>query len=71
MNFILVCKKCGSDEVLREKFVNVNTNKVYEDPETASTLEWCVNCNEETTIVEKGYDDKSTKDYDNLMEGLR
>lgn len=45
------CKNCGSLMVSREKFVNVNGDFLA-NTESASNLEWCENCNEETRIAE-------------------
>ncbi|MBE0662839.1 MAG: hypothetical protein IH597_10240 [Bacteroidales bacterium] len=52
MNYKQVCSDCGSEEVARCKWVNVNTDHIY-DADSGTVLEWCFNCNEQTTIVEK------------------
>lgn len=44
------CKECGSTEVARCKWVNPNTNYIY-DADSGTTLEWCFGkCKSETTI---------------------
>jgi hypothetical protein len=52
MDYIQICKKCNSTEVARCKWVNVNTDKIY-DLNSGTTLEWCMNCKEETNIIEE------------------
>jgi hypothetical protein len=46
------CKSCGSLEVARLQWVNVNTNEVYPNQESGTDLEWCMDCKSETRIVE-------------------
>ncbi|HNG68613.1 MAG TPA: hypothetical protein PLP63_06695 [Saprospiraceae bacterium] len=46
------CKDCGSHHVARLKWVNVNTEELYSDAYAGIETEWCMNCKEETTIVE-------------------
>lgn len=50
-NYKQVCKKCGHEEVARCKWVNVNTNEIYSQ-ESGTTLEWCMDCKDETTIID-------------------
>lgn len=45
------CEDCGSHKVARLKWVNVNTEELY-DEDSGTTLEWCMNCKDETHIVE-------------------
>lgn len=52
-NYIIVCKKCGSTNVCKEEFVNLNTNIISSDIESVSDLCWCEDCNDETTILIK------------------
>lgn len=48
-----VCKKCGSENVLRMRWVNPNNNEVSSmTAGTEGLCEWCENCNEETRIIE-------------------
>src|SRR5438067_1187633 len=48
-----VCKECGSTEVARCKWVNVNNNAIY-DADSGTTLEWCFGrCQGETQIIEE------------------
>lgn len=48
-----VCKNCGSEEVARCKWVNVNTEEIY-NADSGTTLEWCFGeCKSETTIIDK------------------
>jgi len=45
-----VCTKCGSENVARCKWVNVNTDEVY-SADSGTTLEWCFgDCNSQTII---------------------
>ncbi len=44
-----VCNSCGSTEVARCKWVNVNDDTIY-DADSGTTLEWCMNCKSETSI---------------------
>jgi len=54
-----ICKKCKSTEVARCKWVNPNTEEVY-DADSGTTLEWCFgDCKDETIIV----DTEDIKDY--------
>jgi hypothetical protein len=46
-----VCSTCGSQEVARCKWVNVNTEEIYSE-DSGTTLEWCFSCEEETNIVD-------------------
>ncbi len=52
MSYIQTCSQCNSEEVARCKWVNVNTDHVY-NADSGTTLEWCFSCNEQTSIVEK------------------
>lgn len=52
MSCIEVCSNCGSKEVARCKWVNVNTDQIY-DADSGTSLEWCFDCNNQTSIVEK------------------
>lgn len=48
-----VCKNCGSEEVARCKWVNVNTDEIYSSADSGTSLEWCFGeCNEQTEIVD-------------------
>lgn len=52
MNYKQVCKTCGSEEVARCKWVNVNTDYIY-SADSGTNLEWCFGtCKGETTIIE-------------------
>ena len=50
--YLQVCKDCGSKEVARCKWVNVNTEEIY-SADSGITLEWCFNCKTETNIIDK------------------
>jgi hypothetical protein len=51
-NYKQVCKSCGSYEVARCKWVNVNTEEIY-SADSGTTLEWCFGkCRGETTIID-------------------
>lgn len=53
MEYIQVCKNCGSKKVARCKWVNVNTEEIY-SADSGTTLEWCFGkCKNETTIIDK------------------
>ena len=81
-----ICKRCGSEEVARLKWVNVNTDEIY-DAYSGTELEWCFNCEDETTIIDcdervrQFYSDDfgyvtvrymiSDLDGTNLMEGVK
>lgn len=65
MNYTMVCQNCGSEEVARCKWVNVNTEEVY-DADSGTSLEWCFKCNEQTEIIdEEDYE----PDEDEEVEG--
>lgn len=52
-NFIQVCTHCGSEEVARCKWVNVNSDEIY-SADSGTTLEWCFGkCKSETSIIDK------------------
>jgi Flp pilus assembly secretin CpaC len=52
MEYKQVCKTCGSEEVARCKWVNVNNEYIY-GQDSGTTLEWCFGeCRDETTIVD-------------------
>lgn len=58
---IQVCKRCGSDEVARCKWVNVNNDTIY-SADSGTFLEWCMNCEDETSIIDQSeYIDVITK----------
>ena len=46
-NYLQLCKECGSEEVARCKWVNVNTEEIYSN-DSGTTLEWCFKCKNET-----------------------
>jgi hypothetical protein len=52
LDYLQVCKSCGSEEVARCKWVNVNTEEIY-SADSGTTLEWCFNCKSETNIIDK------------------
>jgi hypothetical protein len=52
MSNIQTCSVCGSEEVARCKWVNVNTDHIY-SADSGTSLEWCFDCNEQTSIIEK------------------
>ena len=54
--YLQICKDCGSKEVARCKWVNVNTEEIY-SADSGTTLEWCFDCKSETNIINK-------KDYE-------
>ena len=56
--YLQICKDCGSEEVARCKWVNVNTEEIY-SADSGTTLEWCFNCKSETNIIDK--EDYETK----------
>lgn len=46
-----ICDKCGSSEVARCKWVNVNTDHIY-SADSGTYIEWCFGeCKDETTIA--------------------
>lgn len=48
-----VCKKCGSHEVARQAWVNVNYEEIYLSADPGMETEWCFgDCNSETSIVD-------------------
>lgn len=50
---IQCCKTCGSLEVARLNWVNVNTDEIYYDKDTEIYTEWCYGfCNSETSIID-------------------
>jgi hypothetical protein len=56
--YLQICKDCGSKEVARCKWVNVNTEEIY-SADSGTNLEWCFNCKSETKIINK--EDYETK----------
>jgi hypothetical protein len=56
--YLQICKDCGSKEVARCKWVNVNTEEIY-SADSGTTLEWCFDCKSETNIIDK--EDYETK----------
>ena len=52
LTYLQVCKECGSEEVARCKWVNVNTEEIY-SADSGTTLEWCFDCKSETNIIDK------------------
>jgi hypothetical protein len=56
--YLQICKSCGSEEVARCKWVNVNTEEIY-SADSGTNLEWCFNCKSETNIINK--EDYETK----------
>lgn len=56
------CNKCHSTEVARCKWVNPNDQTIY-NADSGTTLEWCFNCQSETTIEE-------SSDKDNIFKEL-
>jgi hypothetical protein len=56
--YLQICKDCGSKEVARCKWVNVNTEEIY-SADSGTNLEWCFNCKSETNIINK--EDYETK----------
>jgi len=50
--YFQVCSACGSKEVARCKWVNVNDDTIY-DQDSGTTLEWCMECEDETSIIEE------------------
>jgi len=50
--YLQVCKECGSEEVARCKWVNVNTEEIY-SADSGTTLEWCFDCKSETNVIDK------------------
>jgi hypothetical protein len=56
--YLQICKDCGSKEVARCKWVNVNTEEIY-STDSGTNLEWCFNCKSETNIINK--EDYKTK----------
>jgi hypothetical protein len=51
-DYLQVCNDCGSEEVARCKWVNVNTEEIY-SADSGTNLEWCFNCKSETNIINK------------------
>jgi hypothetical protein len=52
LDYLQVCEDCGSEEVARCKWVNVNTEEIY-SADSGNNLEWCFNCKNETNIIDK------------------
>lgn len=50
---IEICQNCKSDNVARLQWVNPNTNEVNNVMDPGVYTEWCLNCNNETKIIEK------------------
>jgi len=58
--YLQICKDCGSKEVARCKWVNVNTEEIY-SADSGTNLEWCFNCKSETNIIDKeDYETRNT-----------
>jgi len=60
-----ICKKCGSTEVARCKWVNPNTSIIY-NADSGTTLEWCMSCKEETVIADIDEGDKCIDSFGKL-----
>lgn len=51
---IQVCKKCKSEDVMVMRWVNPNTGEISDNQAgTEGLVDWCNNCKNETTIIEK------------------
>jgi len=49
---IYVCKECGSDNVYWCRWVNANNEELkHNQTGTEGLVEWCDNCQDETTII--------------------
>lgn len=54
------CESCGSEDVARLQWVNVNTEEVY-DADPGIYTEWCFGeCEDQTNII--SYEDSQDKD---------
>lgn len=62
-----ICDKCLSSEVARCKWVNVNTDHIY-DADSGTYLEWCFDCNDETTIA-FSTNERSVDDVEKTVHG--
>lgn len=71
MNYIQVCEKCGSTEVARCKWVNPNNNHIYQDVDSGTNLDWCMECKNETKIIGKEIEDGTdTENNTRIMASL-
>ncbi len=52
MDYKQICDKCGSDQVARLEWVNVNTGEPLSGDPGVYT-EWCFSCEEQTKIIEE------------------
>ena len=63
-NYKQVCSKCGSDDVYRLKWQNVNTEEVDSNIESGINNEYCNNCGncyENLIVYESDYKRKDIK----------
>lgn len=75
LDYKQVCKHCGSEEVARCKWVNVNTDEIYSH-ESGINTEWCFGeCNSETSIIDSAEyheqqddDDKEDDEYSDWVQ---
>ncbi len=51
-NYKQICKKCRSRNVARLKWVNPNTDEIYNNVYAGIDTEWCMDCRDETTIID-------------------
>lgn len=69
---IEICQNCKSDNVARLQWVNPNTNEVNNIMDPGVYTEWCLNCNNETKIIEKensSLDDKLLILIEGIIDG--
>ncbi len=53
-NYKQVCDRCGSENVLRLRWVNPNTEQLSNmTAGTEGLCEWCEECNDETKIIDQ------------------
>lgn len=53
-----VCKECGSDEVVVDAWAKWNEEtQLYDIVENVFELEYCINCEGETTIIDEEIND--------------
>lgn len=57
-----VCSVCGSENVANRRYVNVNTNEIYETG--IGNIHWCFDCDDTTKIVRADHLTKKPTNHD-------
>lgn len=47
-DYEIICKECGSTEVAKLEWINMNTGEPYDGADPGVYTEWCFSCENET-----------------------